>query len=357
MKNKLKQVKQMIKELSSEDRQKLIPFLAEFSDSGLQSYDLREELETLKKFGTRLTGPDNDPDYYLVNLVFIRNLVSVQILDTEVLRAIFFPDNFIEVFPKSRGKISIASESFKRSLFTEEKKEAARSNRMTQGIQESDVEFEVFITETCDSIGELLVTEKAKRMAEQISLHLPGMVGDMFTAAIKGQAFADTIKLFDESDTSRQKPCVKEFKKMVLDAHWREVKPHLPITKNTRTNPAWRDEEKLKQYARRVNERKLLAACIKDMYENCEGEAGWIEDLKQDSNYQLLSKEIPSEVIAWVVKRVASEDLPSREREPLSIACEMARQELGQPEQSIETLRDYYGTGSKLLKKDRNQRS
>lgn len=62
-------VKQLIKQLSAEDRQALIPFLGELPDSGLQSYDLREELEVLKKHGTRLAAPDDDPDRYLINLV------------------------------------------------------------------------------------------------------------------------------------------------------------------------------------------------------------------------------------------------------------------------------------------------
>src|SRR5437764_722534 len=98
----LEHVKRLIKKLSAEDRQKLIPFLGDLPDSGLHSYDLREELEVLKKHGKRLTGPGGDDSFYLVNLVFVRNLVSVQVLDTEVMRTVFFPDNFIEAFPKSK---------------------------------------------------------------------------------------------------------------------------------------------------------------------------------------------------------------------------------------------------------------
>jgi hypothetical protein len=44
-----------------------------------------------------------------------------------------------------------------------------------------------------------------------------------------------------------------------------------------------------------------------------------------------------------------------RQREPVSIACEMARRELGLPEQETETLRGYHQDGNKLLKRDRSQ--
>jgi hypothetical protein len=356
----LNKVKRLIKQLSLEDRKKLIPFLAELPDSDIHSYDLREEFEILKKRGIRLTGPNDNPDYCLVNLVFVRNLVSVQILDTEVLRAIFLPNKFIEAFPKSKEQISITSEGLKKSIFTKEKREALRAERIAQGIQESETEFEEEIKKRCDSAAEFWVTEKAKRIAEQISLHLPGMVGDMFCAAIKGQTFADLQKLREELGSPDKKLSVKDFKKIVLDSHWREVKPHIGITHggDRRTKPAWREKEVLKKYAQRVNDRRLLAECVKNMYEDCLGEDGWIQDLRQDSTFQSLSQGVVDETITWAIKQVASEDnVPQREREPLSIACEMSRQELDLPEQDIETLRSYYTEGKKLIQQDRNKQS
>lgn len=92
------------------------------------------------------------------------------------------------------------------------------------------------------------------------------------------------------------------------------------------------------------------------MYEDCLGEDGWIQDLRQDSNFQKLSQDMPDETISWAVRQVASEDtIPQRERE--SIACEIARQELDLPEQDIETLRSYYTEGKKLIQKDRSKQS
>ncbi len=55
----LEKVKQMILQISSGDRKKIVPFLAELSDSGIYSYNLREELEVLKnmeKDSLALTG-------------------------------------------------------------------------------------------------------------------------------------------------------------------------------------------------------------------------------------------------------------------------------------------------------------
>jgi hypothetical protein len=120
-KNDLDRAKKLIKRLSTEDRKNILDFLTEFPDSGFQSYDLREELEVLKKHGKRHASPADDPDHYLVNLVFVRNLVSVQIHDTDVLVTMFFPDKFIEAYPMLKGAISILSEKLKKT-FTEEKK-------------------------------------------------------------------------------------------------------------------------------------------------------------------------------------------------------------------------------------------
>lgn len=356
----LEKVKQVISKLSPEDRRTLTMYLVDFPDSGFQSYDLREELEVLKKYGKRLTGPDNNPDYYLANLIFVRNLVSVQILGTEVLRAVFLPDNFIESFPKSNRKISMAAEDFKKSLFTQELREAMRAERIAQGIQESDAELEKAITETCDSIGELLVTETAKQMAEQITLHLPGMVGDMFCAAIKGQAFADFNAICEEAGNPERKTSIEDIKKKIQKSAWEEVKPHLGVIHggNRRTDSAWQGNEVRMKYAQRTNERHLLAESIKAMYEDCLGDDGWTEDLRQDSTFQRLSLGVPDEIIAWAIKQVASEDtIPRREREPLSIACIMACQELGLPKQEIETLRSYYTEGKTLIQQKRRKKT
>jgi hypothetical protein len=359
-KNKLKQIKQMIRGLSAEDRQQLIPFLAELPDSGLTSYDLDEEIKVIDEAWRKQNiKSDYDPEKYLFDMVFLPNLVSLRVLGAEVLRVVFRPENFYENFRKTKQSTTVEiAEKFRGEFFNEERRAEMRADYDAAGMQKSDAEIEREVTETCDGIARLIADSQAQRVTSGISAHLPRMVGDMFSAAIKGQSIAGYNKIAENLNSPEKMLSTPEIKKMVTESFWNEIKPHVGVTKggNTRTNPAWRDENTLRRYAQKVTDRKLLATCIKDMYEECEGEPGWIDDLKQSSNYRLLSKEVSDEVIAWAVKRVASEGLPPREREPLSIACEMARQELKLPEQSIETLRDYYASGENLLKQDRKQK-
>lgn len=124
---------------------------------------------------------------------------------------------------------------------------------------------------------------------------------------------------------------------------------------NRRTKPAWKDENILILFAQRVDERYLLVQCMEKVYDDCYGEAGWIEDLGQDVNFIKLSLGVPGEIISQIIKRVANDGLPPRDKESRSISCEVARWELGLDEQSIETLRDYYGKGKKLIQTSRRQ--
>lgn len=352
----LEKVKEMIKELSTEERRQILPYLAEFPDTNIHSYDLREELETLKKYGVSAKSFNLDPENYLVDLLFIRNLVSVQIRETEIMRAMFFPDNFIEAFPKLKGFTAKWSDGFKQRFFTKERRDEFRTERAKNGIQESDGEFEAVITETCNNIAEFWMNEQAMRIAEQISLHLPGMVGDMICAAIVGQNIYDMNKASEELGLPNGKWSTEKTKKLVLDSHWRQVKPHLGITQggNRRTLADWQGEEVLIKYSQRTNELRLLAESIKDVFDDCIGEAGWIEDLRKNSNFQKLSQGVSDEIIDWAIRRVASDEtISKREREPLSIACEMARKELNLPEQDIETLRSYHIKGRSLTKQNR----
>jgi hypothetical protein len=133
------------------------------------------------------------------------------------------------------------------------------------------------------------------------------------------------------------------------------IKSRLPEWRggNKKTKPAWRGSQVKSQYAIGVNERRLLAVCMKQMYDDCEGEAGWLEDLKASLNFQRLSVGVPKNVITWAYRRIASDGLTRREKEPLSVALEMSRQELGLPEVGLETLHGYYSEGTTLLKQSR----
>src|ERR1700730_9700255 len=95
-KSPLEHVKRLIKKLPAEDQQKIIAFLAELPESGVQSYDLRDEIDALKKHGVRVP-PGGSSD--LVSLVFIRDLVEVYVANRKVAHARFFPKTFAEAFP------------------------------------------------------------------------------------------------------------------------------------------------------------------------------------------------------------------------------------------------------------------
>jgi hypothetical protein len=200
------------------------------------------------------------------------------------------------------------------------------------------------------------MTEKAKRIAEKISLHLPGMVGDMMAAAIKGQTFYDLAEAAKEF--GKDIPSVQPIKKAVQDLAWRDLKPHLPSTRHSRTPTDWRSDETLKSYARQVTDRKALATRIREMYEECDHAPGWMEDLKSDSTFERLSVGVSQVVLNWAMKRVASdESATDRQRQALSVALEMARQELDLTELDIETLRNKNDDGNRLLKAHRLKRN
>lgn len=120
-----------------------------------------------------------------------------------------------------------------------------------------------------------------------------------------------------------------------------------------KTKPEWRGPETKKRYAERVNHRRPLTRCIKDIFDDWDSDAGWIEDLRQNPTFQQLSSGVSEKILRWAIRRIASENMTGREREPLSVALEMTRQELGLPEVELETLHGYYTEGTKLLKKAR----
>jgi hypothetical protein len=350
----LEEVQRLIRELTPESRLSLTDFLASFPDSGLQSYDLSEELEIIKQ-AHKIKPPQHteDSNFLFELLVPMRNVVVIAIAGHSVLHVIFRPDRFVKGFPAGGPNLyKVVSDGLREDLFTGEKKEKVREQRRASGIVEDDADFEQAITDTCDATAKDIVNAKAARVAELISLHLPRMVGDMFDAALQGQTFADLNAIArDLGQPERQIPTPK-LKQMLTKRYWEDVKPHLGITRKTRTNPAWTPESK-KEFAQRVSDRRGLAARIKEMFDDCEGEETWVEDLKQDSTFQLLEPAVDQDSIKWAIKRIASEDLPPRDREPLSVACEIARRELDLPEQVIETLRNYYSEGIRAVKADR----
>jgi hypothetical protein len=103
------------------------------------------------------------------------------------------------------------------------------------GVEMSDAEYEASVSKRCEEVAVYLLTEKGKRIAERISLHLPGMIENMMVLALKGETVYDFFELTKALDPAKTPLSLKEFKKRIQDAAWRGVKPHLPSTKHIRT--------------------------------------------------------------------------------------------------------------------------
>jgi hypothetical protein len=143
-----------------------------------------------------------------------------------------------------------------------------------------------------------------------------------------------------------------DFANDMLERQRKVILDRLPRSKpaNTRTKPGWKVPATLIAYARLVNSRKLLSEAIKKTYDIAGGAEDWRDDLVANNDYQLLKTGVPEAALKWALRRVA-EGGPKRDREPLALACEMARLEMNLEKQQPQTLRTYYTKGAKLLRK------
>jgi hypothetical protein len=148
-------------------------------------------------------------------------------------------------------------------------------------------------------------------------------------------------------------PSPTKFADDVVKMERRAIKDRLPKLQPSKTKPAWQNTENLRAFAERVEARTLLCQCMKNMYERCDFDEGWTQDLFEDHQFRMLSANIPDAIITWAVRRIADDHLPTAEREPQLIACEVARQELDLPFQEVFTLRGYYRDGQNLLRASR----
>jgi hypothetical protein len=127
--------------------------------------------------------------------------------------------------------------------------------------------------------------EKTENLLHSI-FHMVAHLPDNMNAAL-GVLFAEAKR---DAEIARAKnlgsteiPSAAKFAKWVAKVEREFVMRRLPQMRGgiTRTKPAWRNEANIRGYADRVNERHLLSIRIKDVYEDCDGEPGWIEDLKR----------------------------------------------------------------------------
>jgi hypothetical protein len=166
-------------------------------------------------------------------------------------------------------------------------------------------------------------------------------------AMVEKQKERGTEKLL--SPTRLADKIIKAERKAIL-ARLPKIERH-----SSKTKPAWKDDATLMRYAELVNSRRLLVQAIKKAHVDSGGLEGWTDDLRDSGDYTLLKTGIPQSILSRAIRRVADAKLSKRDREPLSIACDLARQELDLPSQKPQTLRVYYTKGSALLKKLRSQ--
>ncbi|HMH44633.1 MAG TPA: hypothetical protein VK557_14175 [Pyrinomonadaceae bacterium] len=133
------------------------------------------------------------------------------------------------------------------------------------------------------------------------------------------------------------------------------IKGRLPKLQPTKTKPAWKNENNLRRFAEKVMARQLLCQCMKNVYDRCDFLDDWADYLDYNKEFKLLSADVPPEAITWAIRQIGDDKILARDKEPVPVACEIARRELDLPFQEIQTLNGYYLEGVKLLRDDRRK--
>jgi hypothetical protein len=119
------------------------------------------------------------------------------------------------------------------------------------------------------------------------------------------------------------------------------IKRRLPKIQPSKTKPAWQNPDNLRKFAIRVETRRLLCQQMKNVYDRCDFLDDWADYLREDEQFQLLSKDISKEAIAWAIRQIGDDKITARDKELVPVACEIARRELDLPFQEIQTLNGY----------------
>lgn len=234
------------------------------------------------------------------------------------------------------------------------------SMRTSKPVEQSEAEYLQHVSDMWEAASretQNAILEPFQHMLRYICEFLPTKFDDSLRQ-LSGEAFfyAAAMMRRDEADSKPQFSRTRVADK-ILKREREAILSRLPRAKrfSSKTKPAWKDDATLMQYATLVGRRALLVRFIKEVYAACDGAEGWTEDLEENVDFQLLKTGIPKKPMNGAIKRVAITKGKGREGEPVSIACEMARQELDLPVQKPQTLRTYYTKGLGLLKKDRNR--
>lgn len=232
--------------------------------------------------------------------------------------------------------------------------------RNTKPAEQSEAEYIQHVSDIWDAAStetQNAILEPFQHMLRYICEFLPSKFDDSLQQ-LSGEAFFFAVAMIRrDGDTSKSQLSRTKLANNIVKRERAAILSRLPKAKrfSSKTKPAWKDDATLMHYATLVGRRTLLVRAIKDVYEACDGADGWTEDLEDSADFQLLRTGIPQKPLNGAISRAAITKGKGREGEPVSIACEMARQELDLPAQKPQTLRTYYTKGLSLLKKDRNR--
>jgi hypothetical protein len=209
----LELIKNLAQQLSSEDRHQLFNFLANLSDSGIQSHSLEPPPTTLddaKEINTSTTRGDN---YAIVHTDTMARLL---LKDRIIFDVFYYPENFRQ----SRMEV----DSWKEVLPSEAMKEQIRSLLTLHGAREVADED---IIAACRLSQLQIFQVENDRISREVSARLPHMTALLFDAGITiielsiRNAFAD--------QTGQQKKTLDQMIK-ILDPYWRHIKAHLGVS-------------------------------------------------------------------------------------------------------------------------------
>jgi len=188
--------------------------------------NLKEKMETL-----------SDDERTIFDVVGSGNSRSVQIQGVEIFRVSYRPEGLIE------GLVASFLEG-KFPKITEDEQLLPDTENVSNG------KFD--LTEFPQSAEELFrssIKEFAVRMADYITRNLGGLVGQMATAAIRGEAFPIASQSVDKDRGKNPTPLsAEQVKKEVFDIYWQYIKQRMGIRGRggaTRTKHNWSAEELL----------------------------------------------------------------------------------------------------------------
>jgi len=235
----------------------------------------------------------------------------------------------------------------------------AASARMSKPPDISDEEYAQYFQALYDAASpevKKAIGEPFLSMLAYVFKFLPSRLSDALRDLCFEANYSAVASQKSEAGEAGTKSIREIVVKKLLRAERQAILARFPkVERQSKTKPAWKNDSTLVDFANLVSRRKLLVQAIKKTHDDSDGDEGWTTELLESNNYKLLKTEVPKTIVNLAIRRVADTNLTKREREPLSIACEMACRELDLPLQKPQTLRAYCSKGQRLKKKARSR--